>query len=261
MKLKLDTNNHAVLQDGVPVYVADDGTELALDAAKLHASLKQVNQESLGRRKEIERLSEQVKAFEGLDPQQARDALAKVQALSDKKLLDASEVEKLKSQIEAGYKAKLDDAGKTLAEREKLVHELTIGAAFANSSFLREQTVLPADVAREYFGKHFTVELVNGKPAVIAKDGNGNPIMDSANPAQYAAPEKALQTLVHSSPLRDQLLRSGKAGGGNGPGTTPEAPARPWHKLSEQEKTAYIKAHGPEAAQAMILASSATPAT
>lgn len=39
MKLKLDTNGAVVLQDGAPVYIKDDGSEIAFDGAKAFAKI------------------------------------------------------------------------------------------------------------------------------------------------------------------------------------------------------------------------------
>lgn len=54
MKLKLDENGHVVLKDGFPVWVADDGTEIAYNVPDLVNKISAVNGESAGRRKEID---------------------------------------------------------------------------------------------------------------------------------------------------------------------------------------------------------------
>ena len=88
MQLKVDENGHAVLQDGKPVYVRDDGSETAFDAD--HA-IKQIRKLS----DERDTLRGKASAFEGLDPEAARKAVETVKNLSDKKLIEAGEVQKV----------------------------------------------------------------------------------------------------------------------------------------------------------------------
>ena len=57
MKLKLDENGHVVLKDGFPVWVADDGTEIAYNVPDLVNKISAVNAESAGRRKDIDALT------------------------------------------------------------------------------------------------------------------------------------------------------------------------------------------------------------
>ena len=47
MKLKLDENNFAVLQDGKPVYLHDDGREIAFDGAQAFGKIKQLTGENV----------------------------------------------------------------------------------------------------------------------------------------------------------------------------------------------------------------------
>ena len=53
MKLKLDANGNVVLQDGKPVYIKDDGTEIAFDAAGTVATISRLNAEAKGHREAI----------------------------------------------------------------------------------------------------------------------------------------------------------------------------------------------------------------
>lgn len=67
MKLKLDENGNAVLQDGKPVYVHDDGKEVAFDAPGTVATITRLNSEAKGHRERAENAEKAVKAFEGID--------------------------------------------------------------------------------------------------------------------------------------------------------------------------------------------------
>ena len=46
MKLKLDEQGHVVLQDGKPVYIHDDGKEVAFDAPATVATITRLNGEA-----------------------------------------------------------------------------------------------------------------------------------------------------------------------------------------------------------------------
>lgn len=54
MKLKLDDQGHAVLQDGHPVYIHDDGKESPFDAAATLATIKARNAEAKANRERAE---------------------------------------------------------------------------------------------------------------------------------------------------------------------------------------------------------------
>lgn len=256
MKLKLDDQGRPVQANGLPVYTKDDGQEVAVDVAKLFSDLHRVNTESAGRRKELETLQGTLKGFEGLDPAAAREALQKLEAIGQKKLIDAGEVDKVKAQIEAGFTAKLTKAEQALAAKEATIRHLAVSQAFAGSKFLRESTVLTPSVAQAALGPQFTVETgPTGAPVVVAKDLNGNPIMSPGNPAQYATTEEALQHLVHQHPERDALLRAGRPGGGTPPNGRPAgAGGKGWSQLSRAEQNAIISEQGADAARTLIAA-------
>lgn len=75
MKLKLDENGNVVVQDGKPVYVYDDGKEVAFDALQATQKIAQLNSEAKAHREAKEAVETKLKAFDGLDAQAARTAL------------------------------------------------------------------------------------------------------------------------------------------------------------------------------------------
>ena len=46
MKLKLDANGHVVVENGMPVYIHDDGKEIAFDAAQAVSKISSLNGEA-----------------------------------------------------------------------------------------------------------------------------------------------------------------------------------------------------------------------
>ena len=76
MKLKLDEAGHAVLQDGKPIYIHDDGKEVPFDAAGTVATITRINGEAKSHRERAEAATTALKAFEGItDPAAAIKAL------------------------------------------------------------------------------------------------------------------------------------------------------------------------------------------
>lgn len=222
MKLKtieVEGKTYAEVQDDKPVFVTDDGKEVAYDVPHANATITRLNGEAKGHREAKEAAEKSLKAFEGItDPAAAMKALETIQNLDDKKLIDAGEVEKVK---QAAIKAK-DDEYKPYVEKaealEKALRAEKIGGSFARSKFIAEKLAVPVPMVEKTFGEHFTLE--DGK--MVAKDANGNAIYSKSKPGELADFDEALETLVEAFPFRDSILKgrgqsgSGAPGGGSG---------------------------------------------
>lgn len=216
MKLKLDANGNVVLQDGKPVYIKDDASEVAFDAASTVATITRLNAEAKSHRERAEAAEKGLKNFEGItDPAEALKALTVVKGLDAKKLIDAGESEKV---VAAAIKAVEDKYAPVITERDQLKAGLfaeKIGGGFARSKFIADKLIIPADIAQARFGQHFTVE--NGK--IIAKDANGNQIYSAARPGEVADFDEAISALVDQYPHKASILKgSGASGSGAGQG-------------------------------------------
>ncbi len=215
MRLKLDDAGHVVVSDGKPVYVGDDGKDIAFDAPATIATISRLNGEAKGHREAKEAAEAKLKGFEGIDdPVAARKALETVKNLDDKRLVDAGEVEKVKAEaikaVEEKYKP-------VVAENESLkgaLHGEKIGGSFARSKFISEKIAVPADIVEARFGKNFKLE--DGK--VVAYDAAGNKLYSKASPGEPAGFDEALELLVDGYAYKDQIL---KGTGGSGSGKTP----------------------------------------
>ncbi|ABX35878.1 conserved hypothetical protein [Delftia acidovorans SPH-1] len=212
MKLKLDSNGAVVLQDGAPVYIKDDGTEIAFDGAKAFAKIGELTGQSAAYRKRFEDAESKLKGFEGIaDPDAARKALETLQSLDQKKLIDAGEVEKVKAEISKAFQAQLDAANGTASKLEQQLYAEMIGGSFARSKFALDKLAIPPDLVQAYFGKAFSIE--EGK--VVAKDANGNKLYSAASPGDLAGFDEALEMLVNQYPGKDHILKgSGASGSG-----------------------------------------------
>ena len=210
MKLKLDENGNAALQDGKPVYLKDDGSEVAFDVTATTQTITRLNAEAKGHRERAEKAEGALKGFEGIDdPKKALEALGVIANLDAKKLVDAGEIEKVKAEISKAFQTQLDDANGKATKAYDLLNAEMIGGSFARSKVIADKLAIPAELVQAYFGKAFSIE--EGK--VVAKDGNGNKLYSASNPGELAGFDEALEMLVSQYPGRDHILKAPQANG------------------------------------------------
>lgn len=214
MKLKLDEQGHAVLQDGKPVYVHDDGKEVAFDAPGTVATITRLNSEAKVHREGKEAAEKLLKAFDGIeDGAAAKKALEIVANLDSKKLVDAGEIERVKGEISKSFQGQLDEANTKATTFEKQLYDEKIGGSFARSKLIAEKLAIPADLVQARFGQAFKIE--DGK--TVAYDTHGNKIYSRVRPGEVADFDEAMEALVEQYPYRDQILKSSGGNGGGAP--------------------------------------------
>lgn len=210
MKLKLDDAGHVVVSDNKPVYVADDGKEIAFDYDGTLATISRINGEAKSHRLAKEAAETKLAAFEGItDPADALKALTTVKNLKDKQLVDAGEVETVRNEAVKAVRAEFEPIVK---ERDTLKHELyseKIGGSFLRSKFIADKIAIPADLVQARFGQNF--EIKDGK--IVAKDSHGNPILSRSKPGEIAEFEEAIETLVDQYPQKDSILKGANNSG------------------------------------------------
>ncbi|WP_010486921.1 DUF6651 domain-containing protein [Pseudomonas sp. S9] len=214
MKLKLDEQGHAVLQDGKPVYVHDDGKEVAFDAPGTVATITRLNGEAKTHRERAESAEGKLKGFEGIeDGAAARKALEIVANLDQKKLVDAGQVEQVKAEAIKAVRAEYEPV---VAERDKYKTDLyneMIGGNFSRSKFAEEKVAVPRHMLQKTYGDSFKIE--EGK--VVAYDGNGAKIFSRSRPGELADFDEALELLISNDPYRDNILKGSGANGSGAP--------------------------------------------
>jgi hypothetical protein len=215
MKIKLDAEGKPVFgSNGLPVYVNDDGSDYGeFDAKATLAAIKARNEEAKQNRIRAETAEAAARAFEGIDVTEARKAIETVANLDGKRLVDAGQVEKLRSEITSAYEAKLAKETETRQAIENKLISRTINAAFAGSKFIGERLSVPADMVQKTFSDNFRVE----NDSVIAIDANGHPITSKRDPGRAADFDEALEILVEGYAHKDSILRSTQAGGTGAP--------------------------------------------
>src|SRR5690606_25885979 len=138
------------------------------------------------------------------DPEAARKALEAVSNLDAKKLIDAGEVEKVKSEISKAYQSQLDEAGAKLKAYEEQLYAEKIGGAFSRSKIIADKLAIPADVVQARFGQAFKVE----EGQVVYYDQNNQKIYSRENPGALAGFDEALEILIDAYPNKEHILKS-----------------------------------------------------
>lgn len=213
MKLKLDANGHVVVENGMPVYVHDDGKEIPFDASAAMGKISQLNGEAKTHREGKEQAEAKLSQFASItDPAKALEALDLVSKLDQKKLIDAGAVDQVKAEITKAFQTQLDEAnGKSLKLESQLYQEM-IGGRFGSSAFIKDKVAIPADFVQARFGQSFKIE--DGK--VVAYDQQGNKVYSRTKPGELADFDEALESLVEQYPQKDHILKaSGNTGGGS----------------------------------------------
>ena len=213
MKLKLDDKGSVVVQDGKPVYTHDDGSEHPFDAVATVATIKARNAEAKTNRERYEAAETKLKAFEGIEPDDARKAIDTVKNYDSAKSKDAQEFERRLAESNKGWQEKLDAANKTATEAGRKLDEKIVGDAFLRSKYITDKLAVPADMVQATFGRNFKVE--NGQ--LVAVDANGNPIMSKANPGTNATFDEACEILVQGYAHKDAILKATNGSGGGTP--------------------------------------------
>ena len=247
MKLKtqtIDGKTYAeVNEQGLPLYIHDDGKEVAHDAAQTVATISRLNGEAKTNRERYEKAESALKTFEGIeDPAAAKKALETLKNFDDKKLVDAGEVEKVKAEA---IKATEDKYAPIVQERDAFqtqLHNELIGGGFARSKYIQDNIAVPVDMIQATFGKNFQIE--NGK--VVAVGTDGQKIYSRTRPGEVADFDEALETLVGGYQHKDSILKGSQAGGAGFQGGGNSNSGLKRSEMNADAKADYIRQHGQE---------------
>lgn len=258
MKLKLDANGNVVLQDGKPIYILDDGREVAHDAAGTVATISRLNGEAKSHRERAEAAEGRLKGFDGIeDGPAALAALTTIKNLGAGELKTAAQVQEIKDAaaksateaVAAATRQAADSLKAMTDQNAKLTASLNdhiVGGSFAGSKFIAEKLAIPADIAQKVFGDRFKVD--GGK--LVPMDQSGNPIFSATRHGEHADFEEAMQVMVGQYANKDMILKgSGASGGGassapaGGSGKKAASRAQ-WDSMSQADRMEHSKAGG-----------------
>ena len=212
---------------------ADDTSD---DSGKPSEREAELLKETMQRKKQLkekdEALSElqkQLKAWEGLNPEEVRNLVQAQKEAERQKLEEKGQFEKVKEQMNEAHQAELQklqeqiaELEKTVAGRDGMIEDLSIGNTFSASKFIADELTLPVSKARTLYGSHFE-RGENGKIVGYDKpkgsEGRAPYVDASGEPLAFDA---ALKKIVDSDPDKDSLYRS-KAKPGAGSSTDQKA--------------------------------------
>lgn len=215
---------------GNPIYLVD-GKEVEQDFAILRADLTKANGEAAERRVRLREAEERLAAFEGVDPEKAKTALAVVANLDDKKLLDSKQVETMKAQWEesfkknkessdATYELKIKELSEQVSAEQAKIEKMVIKGAFLGSKFLDQTIYGPVrEDAYKIYGDRFVSEPGdNGDLRPVYRNQDGTPLISVARPGQVASFDEAIEHIITTSPQKDFILRGSQASGSGAQG-------------------------------------------
>lgn len=251
MKLKtveVNGKGYAELSDGKPVYVTDDGKEIALDGAELSQKVTHLKQEADKAFKARDEAKAGLRKYESIeDVDAAIKALETVAALSQKKLIDAGEVEKVKQEVAKSFETQLNELRQERDGLQTTLHRELIGGRFSRSPLLvgdQKKVVVPPDMVESKFGQHFKVE--DGKVVAYM---NGEKVYSRTKPGDLADFDEALELIIEAYPYKDHIIGAPNASGAGAQGGRPNGAQKfEPEKLggSRDERSAAIAARFPE---------------
>ena len=228
MKFKLTEDGSAIManENGHPVALQEDGTEIGIDAIGLYSKVPELQAEAKKHRlnhksakEELEAVQAKLSVFSVIeDPEAAIKAIETVKNLKDGDLIKAGEAENMKRQMASAFEAEkqtiknklekelkeLRDANSQLANN---LNQTVISSHFSRSKYVSEALALPVDIVENYFGKHFRAEIVNGKTAVVGYVGDDK-IYSTSNPGAVADFDEALSKIVDRYHDKDAILKT-----------------------------------------------------
>lgn len=245
MKLKttqIDGKTYAeVSEQGLPLYIHDDGKEVAHDAAQTTATINRLTGDLKTTREAKEKAETALTAFDGIDnPADAKKALETIKNLDERKLVDAGERD---TAVAQAVKAVEEKYAPIVQERDALQNQLhgeLIGGGFARSQMIKDKISVPADMVQAQFGRNFKVE--NGK--VVAYDNHGQQIYSRSRPGELADFDEALDQLIDGYQYKDHILKGGQGSGGNFQGNTNTNTGLKRSQMDAKAKSDFIQTHG-----------------
>lgn len=209
--VEIDGKTYAEVQDGKPLYEAEDGKAIAFDAVGTRDTITRLNGEAKTHRERAEKAEAANKAFEGVDPTKAREAVEKLALIDAKKLVEVGDMDAAIQAAIKPYAEKLAGAEKTNGDLSSALNKETIGNRFAMSKFAADKlTPAGVDLVRTIYADRLKVE--DGRVYGIRPDGSK--ITSMARPGEVADFDEVIEAFVDLYPHKDHILKGDIKGGG-----------------------------------------------
>jgi len=205
MEYVLDENGNIKIGPNGKPMAKDGDKEFEIDAIGAQAKMNDIIKTRDEAKKKLGVATVKLEAFGDLDPEASRKALEDVASIGDKNKID---MDAQRDSINETWKAK---EGTWNTEKDALTGKLfdaTVGVNFANSKVIKK-TVLPPDIAKATFGKHFN-------PDGTANDAAGNLINSASNPGYPADFDEAMEKILDAYPGKKDIMKASEANGGGG---------------------------------------------
>jgi hypothetical protein len=212
---------------------AGGGTQPSEAEAKLLKEVMDKKAKLREQKEAIEGLTAQVtdfqtrlKAFDGIDVAQVQELLAAKAKAETDNLEKKGEWDRLRTNLVSQHETalttfktesqtKLGELEGKLKTADATIVDLTIGRAFGDSNYVRDQLTLTPAKARVIYGPHF--ELKDGKVVAYDKPAGASertPLQDAnGKPLPF---EEAMKKIIESDADKDQLIKSTiRAGAGS----------------------------------------------
>jgi hypothetical protein len=169
--------------------------------------------ESMKRKQKIADLENELKKFEGIDPEAVRALLAEkrqAELAAEEAKGNFDRVKQMMAEAHDAEKKTLNDTIADLQNQLKVrdgeLDKLTVGQSFALSQFISEELTLPPSKAKKVYGEYF--ERVDGK--VVAYDqpagASTRTILTGADGKPLSF-DDALRKIVELDPEKDRLIK------------------------------------------------------
>lgn len=188
------------MKDGNPVWINADGSESIMKGD----TITRLNTESRTHRTAAQEAASKLKAYEGIDPEKARDALGKLKDIDMSKLVDAGKLDEVRNTLKSEYDVQISERDKKLTDMQNRINGMILDNAFTASNYIKENIAIPAEMFRDSFGKFFKIE--DGKMQAI--DRAGNRIMSKKHIGEYADFDEAIEILVDGYSQKDAILKA-----------------------------------------------------
>jgi hypothetical protein len=185
------------------------------DVAELNTKLEEFRTNNRQLNRELEAERDKAKAFEGIDPDEARKALETKTDLKAKGVNKADDIEALLERATAKaiepLKAQVDALTADNEGKASALAKSELGKALAGAA----ATAHVADEALDDFVARGEKVFSYRDGAVVAVDENGAPVFNPEKPAERLTPASWAANLTSSAP---HLFRPNSGGGGGGGG-------------------------------------------
>lgn len=247
LRLTVDKAEFDALPEAAQNFYAEKDGRFVLDAEGVEdtSGLKSALQRERDERKAAK---EALKAFEGIDPEEARSLLTNKKKAEEDALKQAGKWEEMKSQIVSEWEKKLDPLAKERDRYRAAVDRYLIDAQA--TAAIAEHKGVPA-LLLPHVKQHIRVVEENGEFVARVVDANGNPRIGDAQGNPMTISQLVERDFKQNDIFGRAFEASGAAGSGapagsqaGGAGGKKQVKRADFDAMAPNERMAFIKAGG-----------------